>query len=356
MKINFLSFLSLQNSKISYLTGNKLGYEWWWASFIGINKKTNEYKPFFVEYYLMNPRIAKKKTLKPIPSYFMVKSGTYGYDANEINNFYDMKDVLLDENTMNIQHVNNYFNANETYISGFVNGSNNDFLFNDKINNNYMEWNLTVNKKKSYDLGYPTSKLFRKLNFAQMYWHIPGLYTEYNGTILYNNETYNVISDLSYGYQDKNWGTRLTPKWVWLNCNNFIDENGNKLNSSIAIGGSIPVIFNVKFFETLIIIFYHNNNKYEFNFSKFWQIMNQKINIYKDDKYIYYNINATNSKANLKINFKCDIKKMFLVNYQEFDGLVSHKELYNGHHAFGTITINNQTIYGELGGCEYGVK
>jgi len=219
-----------------------------------------------------------------------------------------------------------------------------------------MEWNLTVNKKKSYDLGYPTSKLFRKLNFAQMYWHIPGLYTEYNGTILYNNETYNVISDLSYGYQDKNWGTRLTPKWVWLNCNNFIDENGNKLNSSIAIGGSIPVIFNVKFFETLIIIFYHNNNKYEFNFSKFWQIMNQKINIYKDDKYIYYNINATNSKANLKINFKCDIKKMFLVNYQEFDGLVSHKELYNGHHAFGTITINNQTIYGELGGCEYGVK
>jgi hypothetical protein len=26
-----------------------------------------------------------------------------------------------------------------------------------------MEWNLSVNKIRKYDLGYPTSKLFRKL-------------------------------------------------------------------------------------------------------------------------------------------------------------------------------------------------
>jgi hypothetical protein len=286
----------------------------------------------------------------------MLKSGTYGYDANEINNFYDMKDIVLDRNIMNIKHVNNYFSANDTHIFGFVNGSHNNFLFNDQINNNYIEWNLTVNKKLNYDLGYPTSKLFRKLNFAQMYWHIPGLLTEYNGTILYNNQTYEVIPNLSCGYQDKNWGTHLTPKWVWLNCNNFVDQNGNKLNSSIAIGGSIPVIFNVNFYETLIIIFFHNNHKYEFNFSKFWQIMNQQIDIYKDDKYIYYNINATDPQIKIFINFKCEINKMFFVNYQETNGIVTHKELYNGHHAFGTITINNQTIYGQFAGCEYGKK
>ena len=29
----------------------KKGYDWWWHSFTGYNKKTGEARPFFIEYF-----------------------------------------------------------------------------------------------------------------------------------------------------------------------------------------------------------------------------------------------------------------------------------------------------------------
>ena len=363
MKINLLNFLSLsklENKNAFLLNSGKLGYEWWWHSLVAINENTNEIKPFFIEYYVLNPTISKIIQLEPLPSYFMLKAGTWGNDSVEINNFYDLQDVSLNNTIMEIKHKDNLFYANDKYIRGYVNNSYNNLIFqNNKTST--IQWNLTINKKLKYDLGYTTSSFFRNINLAQMYWNIDGMKTEYNGTIIYNNQKYKVISNQSYGYQDKNWGTDLTPKWIWLNCNKFKDINGNSLNSSIAIGGSIPVIFNIKFFETLIIIFYHKNEKYEFNFSKFWKLMKQKINIYRDNNYIYFDITAKNPQIILKINFKCLISNMLFINYQIPNGNIPHKELYNGHHAFGKVLILKrgkdakvETIYGELGGCEYG--
>jgi tocopherol cyclase len=376
MKINILPFLSLVDKNAFLTIDNRLGYEWWWHSFVAKNEKTNELKPFFIEYYTINPTLSNKKIVKQIPSYFMLKTGTWGNDTKEINDYYDMDQIILDTKKMNIVHKNNYFFANETYIKGYVNHKN--FLNINSTDLNkpaYLEWDLKINKTLSYDLGYSTSSILRFANFAQMYWHIKGMRSYYEGIIKYNNEIYNVIPELSYGYQDKNWGTFLTPKWIWLNCNNFIDINGNKIDSSIVVGGSIPVIFNIKIFETLIIIFYHKNKKYEFNFTKFWNKLNEKINIYKDDKYIYFKIIANTTqvtkpynlfkknkltKISLEIDFKCEIKKMLFINYQDISGNIPHKELYNGHHAFGQITIiendNKEIIKGEFGGCEFGLE
>ena len=45
------------------LTGKfrKQGYDWWWHSFTAINKKTGEEKPFYVEFFLCNPKLAKEE-------------------------------------------------------------------------------------------------------------------------------------------------------------------------------------------------------------------------------------------------------------------------------------------------------
>jgi hypothetical protein len=384
MRINFLPFLSLKKNAL-LTTPNKLGYEWWWHSLTAINKETNEIKPFFIEYYVINPTLSPTKQLLPKPSYFMLKAGVLGNNPKEYNNFYNLKDVTISSEKMEIKEYNNAFFANETYINGSVKQKDNDFIFLNSNKNkfdDYLEWNLTVNKRLSYDLGYSTSKFFRNANFAQMYWHVGGMKTEYEGVINYNNKIYDVIPNLSHGYQDKNWGTFLTPKWVWLSCNNFheicnysdfINRNSdrknsnlyNKINSSIVIGGSIPVLFNFIKFETLIILFYHRDKIHEFNFTKFWKIRSNKIkrmNIYKDNDYIYYDIIVRNSDIELQITFKSDIKKMVNISYQDINGNIPFSQLLNGHNAIGKIKIIDrlddeyETIYGDLGACEYGVQ
>ena len=38
---------------------NKNGYDWWWHSFVATHAETGELKPFFIEYYVINPGLWK---------------------------------------------------------------------------------------------------------------------------------------------------------------------------------------------------------------------------------------------------------------------------------------------------------
>ena len=35
------------------------GYDWWWHSFTGTNRVTGERRTFFIEYFIINPALAK---------------------------------------------------------------------------------------------------------------------------------------------------------------------------------------------------------------------------------------------------------------------------------------------------------
>ena len=71
-----------------YAGQGKKGYDWWWHSFTAYNAKTGEPRPFFLEFFLINP---KRGGEEPIfgqlkenqeagikPSYLMVKIGYWG--------------------------------------------------------------------------------------------------------------------------------------------------------------------------------------------------------------------------------------------------------------------------------------
>ena len=122
------------------------------------------------------------------------------------------------------------------------------------------------------------------------------------------------------------------------------------------------LIFGIELFETLIIYLNHNNKSYEFNFSKFWKLHNQKINIYQDDKYINYDIIVEDFENIIKINFKCEISKMVKVKYHNARGKYEHRNLLNGHDAFGNISIIDKktnkiiNLEGSSAACEFGEK
>ncbi len=62
----------------------KCGYDWWWHSFTAENAKTGEQKPFYIEFFICNPKSGEEKPVfgdiktNRKPSYLMVNIGTWG--------------------------------------------------------------------------------------------------------------------------------------------------------------------------------------------------------------------------------------------------------------------------------------
>lgn len=71
----------------------KKGYDWWWHSFIGFNKKTGNNKSFFIEYFVINPACGDEKIhfgqgdIPEKPSYVMIKAGAWGENKKQLHGF-----------------------------------------------------------------------------------------------------------------------------------------------------------------------------------------------------------------------------------------------------------------------------
>ena len=52
------------SSRNGYMLGGSLrdhGYDWWWHSLVGVRAGTGEKRPFFIEYYVINPALGGAK-------------------------------------------------------------------------------------------------------------------------------------------------------------------------------------------------------------------------------------------------------------------------------------------------------
>ncbi|MCK5233382.1 MAG: hypothetical protein KAJ91_01055 [Candidatus Aenigmarchaeota archaeon] len=358
------------------LKGNlsKNGYDWWWHSLVGINSKTKKSRPFFIEYYVINPALGAGTPVIPSPSdnkgmqkpsYAMIKAGSWGRNAKEINNFYSISDFSASTEKMDVKIGEN--TATETQIKGSVFMSVKDSKNHPEYMSDAgkMKWNLAAKKVISHGVGYGASKPFRMINAFQMYWHIAGMKTEYSGKIVFDGEKYDVLPETCIGYQDKNWGSDYTNPWIWLNCNSIRKKGSKKAmkNSSLVAGGGTPVLFGIPIQRKIVIAFYCEGKLYEFNFSKFWQVNRQHFEFREDKKFAFWDISASNLKNKINMRFRCDKKKMLFIGYMNPKGEKNHTKLWNGGHAEGTITLYERSIggwakigdfEGEMGGCEYG--
>ncbi len=378
-----VAVFAAHDSKSYYRNGYMLdgrlgekGYDWWWHSLVAENKDTGELRPFFIEYYVVNPALGgaepvlgqlpanKQKGIRP--SYAMIKAGTWGDNSSvQMHNFYGITDFSAAQDTMNVTIDNN--TATDTALVGSVKVTPEEAAAHPEYMSGAgeMSWNLSADKLLSYSLGYSTSELFLKLNAFQMWWHMQGMLTQYSGAIIYNGQEYIVRPESSAGYQDKNWGSDYTNPWIWLNCNNFKSTStGKKLEqTSLDVGGGQPVLFGVPLGEKVIVAFYYEGELHEFNFSKFWMHSGQDLDCGVGDNEVYWNIRAWNGNSAVEIKFTCPKSHMQLFNYENPMGEKNHNQLWNGGHASGTVKLYKKqglsftlvdTLEGSLGGCEYG--
>lgn len=353
----------------------KNGYDWWWHSFVAMHAETGELKPFFIEYYVINPglwageivfgQLPESIKTKRKPCYAMLKVGTWGNGKVQLHNFYPINDFCASKTSLDCRIGSN--TLTESHLSGSVYVSQQECAAHPEwmCDSGSMSWDLNISKRVQFDVGFGSSRWMNLLDAFTMYWHVEGMKCELEGEVLFNNERYIVKPEISYGYQDKNWGSEYTNPWIWLNCNNFHSKiSGEKVDASLDLGGGCPMVFGISLNRRILTAFFYKNEFIEFNFSKFWKKSQQQFDTHEDDTYFYWDVLAENRNAKIEVHFKCAKTHMLLVNYESPNGTKKHNKLWNGGHAEGTVAFykkENKTfilvdeLEGSFGGCEFGM-
>jgi len=352
------------------------GYDWWWHSFTAKSERTGEEKPFFIEFYLCNPglgeakpvfgQLPENKAAGKKPSYLMVKAGCWGDNAKQIHRFFGWKDVKLHAKKPFSVEADDCF-VSDTTLKGHVSMSKEDATKHTEYMSDAgeMSFDLRLEKKVAFNVGYGTSPLFRFLKAFEMYWHAEGMKTLYSGTIVLDGERYVVEKESSYGYADKNWGCGFTSPWVWLSSNCMTSNlTGESLNNSVFdIGGGCPRIFGVPLPRKLLSAFWYEGMEYEFNFSKFWTLTRTKFSMKETKNEIIWYVCQENRKALMRTKVRCRKKDMLHINYEAPDGSKRHNRLWNGGNGVGRVQIYQKhegglILIDDLSvthvGCEYG--
>lgn len=353
----------------------KNGYDWWWHNFTGYNQVTGEEKTFFIEYFICNPELGNgqpilgqlptNQAIGRKPSYALIKVGAWGKDAKQIHNFYAISDFKFKEQSLDLSIGS--CELSETHLFGSCSLSKEDVIKHEEYmcDAGSMSWNLKIDKKIAYNVGYGASKLFRKLNAFEMFWHAEGIKTEYSGTVEFDDSIYDVIPEKSYGYSDKNWGSDFTSPWLWLSsCNMKSLMSGEILeNSAIEFGGGKPKVFGKSLNRKLLGGFYYEGKMYDYNFSKFWRKSHIDFEFIEGEHFNTWKLKAENRKSIMNLTLECPVDEMLLINYEAPNGTKKHNRLWNGGTGFGKIELLKKNRNGtqlidlievKNTGCEYG--
>ncbi|MCQ2524806.1 MAG: hypothetical protein MJ123_10755 [Lachnospiraceae bacterium] len=352
------------------------GYDWWWHSFTAVNLETGDEKAFFIEFFTCNPGLGgfaplfgqdpenKKKGIRP--SYLMVKVGCWGEDHVQLHRFFPWTDVRMHPGAPYIIKADDCL-ASDKRLRGHVSVSKEDSLAHPEwmSDSGEMYFDLKVDKKVAFNVGYGASRIFRFLKAFEMYWHAEGMKTLYDGYVIYNGVRYEVIPERSYGYADKNWGSNFTSPWVWLSSNDLVSKRtGRQLKNSVFdIGGGRPKVYFVPLNRKLLSAFLYQGEEFEFNFSKFWTKTRTKFACKETKDEILWHVRQSNKDAMMDVKIRCKKKDMLLINYEAPDGSKLHKRLWNGGNGSGIIKLYRRTdkglrlideIEAKHVGCEYG--
>ena len=352
------------------------GYDWWWHSFTGVNDRTGEEKQFFVEFFTCNPALGKdvpvlgqspeNRARHKRPSYLMVKAGCWGEGKCQLHRFFPWNKVRITDSVPFMVHIDDC-TVSETILRGSVTVTEEQALDPGYMCGvGSMQWDLRIDKKIPFNVGYGASEPLRKAKAFEMYWHAEGMKSLYKGTVTLNGEHYTVTPGTSYGYADKNWGRNFTSPWVWLSSWSLIStRTGKRLENSVFdIGGGCPKIYGVPLKRKLLGAFLYEGTPYEFNFSKPWTGTKTVFRSKETGSEIFWYVVQENNNAVMTTRVRCRKKDMLLVNYEAPDGSKRHNRLWNGGNGVGLIRLykkssdGRRTLIDEIKadriGCEYG--
>ncbi|WP_322155500.1 hypothetical protein [Paratractidigestivibacter sp.] len=352
------------------------GYDWWWHSFSARDVQTGEERAFFVEYFLVNPalggerpvfgQLPENKVAGRRPSYVMVKAGCWGKGARQLHRFFGWQEARVRMGAPFEVEAGDCF-ASETELRGSVEVSAAEAAAHPEwmCGAGSMRWDLKLDKKIAFNVGYGTSAPLRAIKAFEMYWHAQGMKTQVSGTVWLDGRRYAVDGPSSFGYVDKNWGHGFTTPWVWLSsCDLTSRITGERLaDTAFDIGGGRPKVFFVGLPRKLLGAIWHEGRGFEFNFSKFWTGSRTRFECREEDERIVWHVEQDTWAARLVTDVWCEKADMLLVNYEAPDGSKRHNRLWNGGNGHGRLQLFEKrgrelVLVDDMDaahvGCEYG--
>ena len=352
------------------------GYDWWWHSFTGISRETREEKPFFIEFFTCNPALggdepvfgqlpaSQEAGMKP--SYLMVKAGSWGKDAAQLHRFFGWNAVTVQKGAPYRIEADDCL-ASEVLLQGSVSVSPEDAKAHPEwmCDAGTMSWDLAVDKKIAFNVGYGASRPLRDAEAFAMYWHAEGMKTAYDGTVTWNETVYDVTPETCFGYADKNWGRDFTSPWVWLSSNCLYSRKEQKKleNSVFDIGGGRPKVYFVPLDRRLLGVMYYEGKEYDFNFSKLHLHVQTQFAFEELEETVHWTVRQENIHAVMETEVWCRKEDMLFVNYEAPDGTKKHNRLWNGGNGYGVVRLyekqnGENVLIDEIEathiGCEYG--
>jgi len=349
-----------------------LGYDWWWHSFTAYEEGSDTPRPFFIEFFLCNPALggeepifgqSKENQEKGIrPSYLMVNVGTWGKDAKQLHRFFGWKKIQVDYGCpFSIKAEDCYLDETKTHGHVHVEKQDADAHPEWMSQDGDIAWDLSIDKRIAFNVGYGANKPSRKEQLFEMFWHAEGMKTDFEGWIEYNGKRYNVRKQDCYGYADKNWGKDFTSPWVWLSSNHLISKiSGKRLENSVFdIGGGRPKVGRLALQGQLLSAFYYEGKCYEFNFSKFWHRVKTKFECKETATQILWHVEQRTWNYAMVSDFSCEKEDMLLIQYEAPNGTKRHNRLWNGGNGKGVVKLyHHKKLIDEIEahnvGCEYG--
>lgn len=329
----------------------KKGYMRWWHSFTGIHPETGQARTFFIEFFIINPKLGgehpilgqhpyfRKRGMKS--SYVMVKAGVFpdqeGDAGRQLHAFYPISALRATGNPLIMQlegeHVGSCLYS-ENKLQGSIDvtlaESRHRCFMTDA---GHMEWDLEVRKAVSCHTGIFGGKFLQALNALDSYWHGEGIRSFFQGSVTLDDVTYEVIPEQSYGYADKHWGRSFNRPLFQFACGKLASQRtGKELRHSVlAVNGFCPRFLWFPLRNRLMLQLSYMGEDFEFTRCK-WETK-------ETDKRFIWHILAQNKTAVLKISGSCTKAEMLHLRYELPEGRRLKQPLWAGSAGVGTIQL-----------------
>lgn len=316
-------------------------YEWWWHHMTAYNKKTGKPKSFFIEFFLMEGK------------YGMLKIGCWAQNFHQKNKqisvFFKPEECFASKKQMNVKFFKNeitFANASNNRLNGHIVQKeipSRKNLYSDK---GTVSFHILVHKFKNYK----TTNIYFPTKLIPMYWYIGGLYTEFSGEIIWDDQTYEFIPKLSFGYQDKNWGYNYSQPWLWLQSSCILYNNEIIPKAAFACGGCTPSRWNLLGHHVIFTCSIPKIFSFEINFTKL------KFDQYKFEwrNKSRWMLTIKNKSHDIVIDIQCPQYGITEIHYETPKGEL--RNVSNSGIGKGTLTINNVTFDIRHCGVEYSLK
>ena len=101
----------------------------------------------------------------------------------------------------------------------------------------------------------------------------------------------------------------------------------------------IPRLFGVSLGKKVLVAFHHEGQLFDVNFSKFLDAGEEETCIEESSAEIRWNIQARKGDKKIVIDFHAPKSRMMCIRYENPQGEVNHRHLWNTGFAEGTVDI-----------------